>query len=256
MTTSCGEGRYWISSLRTSPFKMGMEISSLTDGSAEVNIGICTACIPTLLPLYRLLRDRFNGKRPSEHSSQSPRAFTRMLMGRRRSSKKTSSQGSLFRTHVRNNISGPLNIETPHTTPSRFGRSEDLEMKTMSSQSLSNIQRQPPLPMSPKNHRSRHPTHQRDETSSPSDLGKDIELGVSRVNGSHRTQSSGGITSSPTDNKHHTTTTGPAGTFELAANSSGAPTARTVGPTHGNRPRNVDVRRNKHRDGYQRKDTM
>jgi len=33
--------------------------NNLTPHSAEVNIGIAAACIPTLLPLYRLLRDKY-----------------------------------------------------------------------------------------------------------------------------------------------------------------------------------------------------
>ena len=36
-----------------------MPLSALTVHSAEVNIGIVAACLPTLLPLYRLLRNKF-----------------------------------------------------------------------------------------------------------------------------------------------------------------------------------------------------
>ena len=41
----------------------------LTSHSAEVNIGIVAACIPTLLPLYRLFRDRIITARQSSTST-------------------------------------------------------------------------------------------------------------------------------------------------------------------------------------------
>ena len=39
-------------------FKLPRALSSLTIHSAEVNIGIIAACLPTLLPLYCLVRDK------------------------------------------------------------------------------------------------------------------------------------------------------------------------------------------------------
>ena len=44
-------------------------LSVLTSHSAEVNIGIVAACIPTLLPLYRLFRDRIITARQSSMST-------------------------------------------------------------------------------------------------------------------------------------------------------------------------------------------
>ena len=41
-----------------SSFKLPTALSSLTIHSAEVNIGIIAACLPTLLPLYRLIHDK------------------------------------------------------------------------------------------------------------------------------------------------------------------------------------------------------
>ena len=51
-TTSSGE-RESISS-----FKLSSALSNLTMHSAEVNIGIIAASLPTLLPLYRLVHDK------------------------------------------------------------------------------------------------------------------------------------------------------------------------------------------------------
>ena len=45
-------------SIRYSSSKLPSAISSLTIHSAEVNIGIIAACLPTLLPLYCLVRDK------------------------------------------------------------------------------------------------------------------------------------------------------------------------------------------------------
>lgn len=41
-----------------SPFKLPNVLPKLLMHSAEVNIGIIAACLPTLLPLYRLVRDK------------------------------------------------------------------------------------------------------------------------------------------------------------------------------------------------------
>ena len=48
--------------------------------SAEVNIGILAACVPTLLPLYRLIRDKIINVR--RNSLSGPGRFTRFFTGR------------------------------------------------------------------------------------------------------------------------------------------------------------------------------
>ena len=45
-------------STRYLSFKVPRALSSLMMHSAEVNIGIIAACLPTLLPLYRLVHDK------------------------------------------------------------------------------------------------------------------------------------------------------------------------------------------------------
>ena len=45
-------------SIPSTSFNLSSALTSLTTHSAEVNIGIIAACLPTLLPLYRLVHDK------------------------------------------------------------------------------------------------------------------------------------------------------------------------------------------------------
>lgn len=98
------------------PFQPQSLSPTLTPPSAEVNIGIAAACIPTLLPLYRLCRDWLH------HSPTNPSSNT---TGGKRNRKDSSSQASTWRPQTSENVAGTpwrYPSDTSGGTTSRSGR--------------------------------------------------------------------------------------------------------------------------------------
>ncbi len=103
----------------------------LTSNSAEVNIGIIAACIPTLLPLYRLIRDKFSIA--GQNSSLNLSRFTKLLFGQT-SETNTIARKPLSRHHKRDPSSALEQGERKDSTSHPFtqiGRDgyEDIEME-------------------------------------------------------------------------------------------------------------------------------
>ena len=133
LTTSFGESestshfiiRLWYS-------KLSSALSSLTFHSAEVNIGIAAACLPTLLPLYRLLRDKINAAR--KDSTSTTGRFREVFLGQGRKTN-VSSLKPILKSRKEDEFPVPSNAEWASTTPRAFiriGRAgdEDVEMQT------------------------------------------------------------------------------------------------------------------------------
>ncbi|CAF9936397.1 MAG: hypothetical protein ALECFALPRED_006841 [Alectoria fallacina] len=99
---------------------------------AEVNIGIAAACLPTLLPLYRLLRDRINAAR--KDSTSTTGQFRQVFFGQGRKAN-ASSLKPILKSRKEDEFSVPPNAEWASSTPlafTRIGRAgdEDVEMQT------------------------------------------------------------------------------------------------------------------------------
>ena len=100
---------------------------TLAPYSAEVNIGIAAACIPTLLPLYRRLRDKFIDVR------RDPSSITARLFPH------PDHQGQVNPTpplrppwrlrKAKNSFSNPHRPEWWHSNRGPFVRIEDIEMQ-------------------------------------------------------------------------------------------------------------------------------
>ena len=104
---------------------------SLTNHSAEVNIGIVAACLPTLLPLYRLLRDKIIALRNNPTSTTG--RFLRFSFGQ--SHKQTILSLHAVREFQRGDeIAIPQNAQRVNSTHAfaRIGNAgdEDVEMQT------------------------------------------------------------------------------------------------------------------------------
>lgn len=133
LTTSFGESEsmsHFIICLWYS--KLSCALSSLTLHSAEVNIGIAAACLPTLLPLYRLLRDRINAAR--KDSTSTTGQFRQVFFGQGRKAN-ASSLKPILKSRKEDEFSVPPNAEWASSTPlafTRIGRAgdEDVEMQT------------------------------------------------------------------------------------------------------------------------------
>ncbi|KAF6235475.1 hypothetical protein HO173_006158 [Letharia columbiana] len=100
---------------------------------AEVNIGIAAACLPTLLPLYRLLRDKIIATR--EGSTSTTGRFTHFFSSGRGRKPNASSQEDLWRSRKEYGLPIPPNAEWASSTSQTlvsFGRmgDEDVEMQT------------------------------------------------------------------------------------------------------------------------------
>lgn len=110
--------------------------SSLTTHSAEVNIGIVAACLPTLIPLYRLVRDKIIAFRKNL-PSMTGRFYVnngKLLFGRTRSAK--TSQQSIRDSQREDEIALPQNAQWKYSMPvTPVGVKEvgydDVEMQTL-----------------------------------------------------------------------------------------------------------------------------
>ena len=104
--------------------------SSLKSTSAEVDIGIIAACVPTLLPLYRLIRDKSSAV--YQTSSFGAGRFPKLFLGRS-SKTSTTSQKPLWRAHEGEPAFTPRPDEWKDSLSHPFKRieragSEDVEM--------------------------------------------------------------------------------------------------------------------------------
>ena len=107
-------------------------LPTLISYSAEVNIGVAAACLPTLLPLYRLLRDKIVAAR--EGSTSTTGRFTRFFFGQGRKSNVTS-QKALWETRNEHTPTMPQNRGWANSTSQAFirigkARDEDMDMQT------------------------------------------------------------------------------------------------------------------------------
>lgn len=105
-------------SIRSWSFELLSAHSSLTAHSAEVNIGIIAACLPTLMPLYRPVRDKITAFRQSL-SSITGRFYVnngRLLFGRSHSSR-TSSLQSIREAQRENEVTLPQNAQCRYSMP-------------------------------------------------------------------------------------------------------------------------------------------
>lgn len=103
----------------------------LTSNSAEVDIGIVAACIPTLLPLYRLIHDKFSIA--GQNSSLNLSRFTKLLFGQT-SETSTIARKPLWRHHKRDPSSALQQGERKDSTSHPFTQIEkdgyeDIEME-------------------------------------------------------------------------------------------------------------------------------
>lgn len=126
--------------IRSWSFEFVNAHSSLTAHSAEVNIGIIAACLPTLIPFYRLIRDKITAFRQSL-SSITGRFYVnngRLLFGRSHSSR-TSSLQSIREAQRENEVTLPQNAQCRYSMPvTPVGVKEvgyDVEMQTPSGRS-------------------------------------------------------------------------------------------------------------------------
>ena len=105
----------------------------LTTYSAEVNIGIIAACLPTLLPLYRLLRDKIIAARKHLKSrrSRSPQPLCHHSGGRNTSTQ----QPAAWESQTEVEMGTPHSAQWVRPTPRTFlggemARDEDVETQT------------------------------------------------------------------------------------------------------------------------------
>lgn len=106
-------------------------LPSLTFYSAEVNIGIVAACLPTLLPLYRLLRDKIDAARARSGSKTG--RFPQCVFGQ--GGRTDTSQTALWERRKAATTPIPQNAQWASSPPHaiiRVGKVEDgdLEMQT------------------------------------------------------------------------------------------------------------------------------
>ena len=109
-----------------------MQFSSLTTHSAEVNIGIVAACLPTLIPLYRLLRNKIIAVHQYFMSRRG--RFPLSLSGQSREPNR-STQTAAWRSQREVEPAIPRNAQWVNPLPRVFLRSEtareeDVEMQT------------------------------------------------------------------------------------------------------------------------------
>ncbi|KAL9133093.1 MAG: hypothetical protein Q9175_005732 [Cornicularia normoerica] len=112
--------------------KLPSALSVLIYHSAEVNIGIVAACIPTLLPLYRLFRDKIITAHQSSTSATG--RFAHLFFGQGRKTD-ASSHKALWKSRKKDEFSVPQNAKWANSPPHVFLRTgkvgaEDVEMQT------------------------------------------------------------------------------------------------------------------------------
>ena len=116
--------------IRLLSFKLPSTISGLTAHSVEVNIGIIAASLPTLLPLYRLLRDKVIAVRANSTSITG--RFQWLGFGQRREAE-VASQSAGPETHEDKVMGGTRSSQWANSTIGAFARignadGEDVEM--------------------------------------------------------------------------------------------------------------------------------
>ena len=119
-------------------FKLAGGLFSLTTHSAEVNIGIVAACLPTLLPLYRLIHDKIIAVRKNVTSKTG--RFPRLWSGQSHKAN-ISSPKALRGSQKRGKRAIPPNAQWAHSASRTFIRfekaeDEDIEMQTRFVESL------------------------------------------------------------------------------------------------------------------------
>ena len=125
-------GREYFNCCHLITFPFPSTLPNLTSHSVEVNIGIITACLPTLLPLYRILRDKNFTTRQGFTSATS--RFKQLFSGQER--KPNLSLHEAFWRPQRESVSSiPQNAEWASSTSQTFIRrgkagDEDVEMQT------------------------------------------------------------------------------------------------------------------------------
>ena len=132
-TTSSGEREPNLPlSIRHPLFQsIPVALSSLTVHSAEVNIGIIAACLPTLLPLYRLVRDKIRSTTGRFHVDDG-----KFLFGQRPNADISSQQAPQGPPHADSEATLPQNAQrvySGHRPFTTFGEAEedkDTEMQT------------------------------------------------------------------------------------------------------------------------------